>query len=569
MKKITVRTLSIAASLVAAAAVSGTSSAYAAADKDISALDLSVILKSNVFTYTGNPVCPEYMLTNGATGWTSGEYKCADYTIDYRYNIDAGTGSVVAVGTGDYSGQQTLATFTINPMNVTDIPDFKLSVEAAQYTGKPVLPDVEIASGYRTLRESVDYTVSALNNIDVGYGVSSVKFKGNYTGDYLTCFRIDYAPIIHLTGSQEGAGNVLKWDKVECDEISVYRYDEKSNSDILLGTADGNEFIDTAAPQFSDCRYTVKTRYTYNGKEYYSTSKPCTVSTTLNAPKLDVVLENGTAELSWNSNPDADGYFVYMDGVSVATVSDRSTVSYTINDIDPSDKHTFSVASFALHDGQFVVSPQSEQKALGQDPATEPATDPVQEQSVLANAKKGDRRSFKIINSQKQTDSLYATVTLTDNDFAILEKFAKEHFNDNMTDTDKLIYTLEWINRNTKYASTSADWSRINGKSYVEAIFNLKTGQCLQYNGAMVSMMRYLGYEANMVLGWRGTWPSNYWQHFWGEIEIDGTKYMIETGNYGKSGGWGFFLAPYNYTDGKYIINCKNMQADFGGWWYY
>lgn len=569
MKKIIIRTLSIAASLVAAAAVSNTSSAFAAADKDVSSLNLGVTLKNNVFTYTGSPICPEYMLTNGDTGWTSGEYKGNGYTIDYRYNISAGTGRIVAIGTGDYSGQQTLATFTINPMHVTNIPNFKLSVETAKYTGKPVLPDVDIASGYYSLRESVDYTVSAVNNTAVGYAVSSVKFKGNYTGDYLTCFRIDYAPISHLTGSQEAAGNVLKWDKVDCDEISVYRYDEKSNSDILLGTADGNEFVDTAAPQFSDCRYTVKTRYTYNGEQYYSTSKPCTVATTLNAPKLDVASDNGAADLSWNSNPDADGYFVYMDGVSVATISDRSAAFYTVNDIDPSDKHTFSVASYKILNGQFVMSPKSEEQTISEDLIRDPVQEAPQEQSVLAKAKKGDRRSFTITNSQKQTDSLYATVTLSDNDFAILEKFAKEHFNDNMTDTDKLIYTLEWINRNTKYASTSADWSRISKKSYVEAIFSLKTGQCAQYNGAMVSMMRYLGYKANMVLGWRGTWPSNYWQHFWGEIEIDGTKYMIETGNYGKSGSWSFFLAPYNYTDGKYIINCKNMQADFGGWWYY
>lgn len=565
MKKLIVRTLSFAASLAAVIAINGTSSAYAAADKDVSSLNLSVMLKNNAFTYTGSPICPEYTVVGSNTGWTSGEYKGTNYTIGYRYNINAGTGRIVATGTGGYSGQETLATFTIAPMNVKSIPDFKIDVGEAAYTGKPVLPYVEVASGFRTLKESVDYTVSAVRNTNVGYAVATVKFIGNYTGEHVTSFKVDYAPINHFSVRQEAGGNVLKWDKVKCDKISVYRHDLKTNSDILIGTTTNDEFIDTSAPQFSEFQYFVQSQATYNGKQYYSKSKVCSVSTTLNAPRLEVALENGAARLSWNRNPDAQGYIIFMDDTSVASISDKNTTTYTVNNINPSDKHKFSMVSFTTRNGKFVQSPRSEERSTYEEPVKEIP----EEQKILDKAKKGDRRSFKLINSQKEKDSLYATIKLTDNDFAILEKFAKEHFTEDMTDSEKLLYTLEWINMNTKYASSSSDWNKIGNKSYVDAIFNLKLGQCAQYNGAMVSMMRYLGYEANLILGWRGSWPSNYWQHLWGEIEIDGTKYLIETGNYGRSGGWSFFLVPYNRADGRYIINCKNIELDYGGWWYY
>ena len=103
-----------------------------------------------------------------------------------------------------------------------------------------------------------------------------------------------------------------------------------------------------------------------------------------------------------------------------------------------------------------------------------------------------------------------------------------------------------------------SDWNQISGKSFVEAIFKYKKGQCAQYNGAMACMMAYLGYNVRIVQGYRGTWNTNYWQHFWVEIPLYGVNYIMETGNYGKNGSWMYFLAPYKYTSG-YIRNCKNM----------
>lgn len=560
MKKLKIWAASIVASLCAFFFINGSFSAHASsAGKDVSTLNLGVKLKENVFTYNGGLIEPEYMLTNGETGWINKEYQSDNYTIGYRYNINAGTGRIVAVGKGEYSGQTTLATFTILPLNVNDIQDFTFNIGAAAYTGKPSLPCMEIANGARELKENIDYTISATNNINIGYTMGTVNFCGNYTGSIPIYFKVDYAPINHFTARTSSDGVVLKWDNVNCDKISIFRYDVKNKTTKVFNMTSGSEFTDTTAPQMSDCIYSVQTKAAYNGTQYTSTSYSRIVTTGLNAPNPRLTVSNDTVTLSWDSNPDATGYMVYMDGGITATLRADST-TYTVSGAAASGKHTFAVSAFASLNETAVFSPRSKQISTQQSTSAET--------SVLRNAKKTDQMSFTITDSQKQTNSLYATVTLSNDDIAILAKFAKEHFTDDMSDSDKLRYTLNWINRNTNYAQSQSDWNKIAKSSYVDAIFNKKTGQCAQYNGAMVSMMRYLGYEANMVLGWRGTWPSNYWQHFWGEIEIDGTKYMIEVGNYGKSGSWSYFLAPYNRTDGKYIINCKNMQAS-GGWYYY
>lgn len=69
--------------------------------------------------------------------------------------------------------------------------------------------------------------------------------------------------------------------------------------------------------------------------------------------------------------------------------------------------------------------------------------------------------------------------------------------------------------------------------------------------------MVYLGYDAYIIQGYRGTYKGNHWQHFWCEVNINGTKYLMETGNK-KDGDWWYFLTPYKYTSG-YIMNCKDV----------
>lgn len=118
----------------------------------------------------------------------------------------------------------------------------------------------------------------------------------------------------------------------------------------------------------------------------------------------------------------------------------------------------------------------------------------------------------------------------------------------------KAQYTLEWINQNVHYAKGS-DYNKIASRSYVDAIFNKKAGQCLQYNGAYAMMLTYLGFEARIIQGWRGT-PKNKWSHYWCEMKIDGKWYLMETGNNEDSGDWMHFCQTYRNAGG-YMLNGK------------
>lgn len=158
-------------------------------------------------------------------------------------------------------------------------------------------------------------------------------------------------------------------------------------------------------------------------------------------------------------------------------------------------------------------------------------------------------KSFRVYNIQGKKTTSY-TYAMSKNDLSILKAFAKEHFTDGMSAAKKVAYTMQWIHSNVTYASSSASWNKISGKSWVEAIFKYQTGQCVQYNGALACMMAYLGYDSSLVQGYRTSHYGSTWQHFWAQVEIEDTTYLMEAGNYGKSGKWYYLCAKYSETKG-------------------
>ena len=170
----------------------------------------------------------------------------------------------------------------------------------------------------------------------------------------------------------------------------------------------------------------------------------------------------------------------------------------------------------------------------------------VQTEDDLLNKVKG-APSYSFTVENKQGGSSW-TNYITDNDVSILKEFADRNFTKNMTGAEKIRTTLDWIHYNVKYAENE-DWNEIASCTFVDAIFRHKKGQCAQYNGALISMMNWLGYDSRLILGYRGYWD-NKWQHFWGEVTINGKKYIMETGNEGRNGSWQYFLTEVEYTSG-------------------
>ena len=133
--------------------------------------------------------------------------------------------------------------------------------------------------------------------------------------------------------------------------------------------------------------------------------------------------------------------------------------------------------------------------------------------------------------------SLVPEFELTDDDIKTIERFAAEHFAPSMTLTQKLWITLQWIHKQVTYAYDYPP--EVYLTTYADTIFNHKLGQCLQYNGAMASVLAYFGFDVYMCKGCTKSGS----QHFWTEVLIGGKRYYVETGNFGKNGKWQrFFL---------------------------
>ena len=76
--------------------------------------NLTVTLSNNAYTYDGKSKTPEVVVKDGIKKLTLNK----DYTIEYKDNINAGTGKVIITGKRNYSGSTT-KTFTINKATAT------------------------------------------------------------------------------------------------------------------------------------------------------------------------------------------------------------------------------------------------------------------------------------------------------------------------------------------------------------------------------------------------------------------------------------------------------------------
>lgn len=128
-------------------------------------------------------------------GLTLGE----DYTVSYKNNLNAGTGTVIITGLGSIGGSVERE-FTIQPLDFgtsySSNVIIQLSKGSYPYTGQVIVPELEVYSTrfHCYLEEGVDYTVSSDGKIP-DYGWVYVNGIGNYTGQVKQKFTITKAPI--------------------------------------------------------------------------------------------------------------------------------------------------------------------------------------------------------------------------------------------------------------------------------------------------------------------------------------------------------------------------------------
>lgn len=147
---------------------------------------------NEVFTYTGQENQPKPTLLLNEVELKEG----VDYEISYENNVDAGTGSIVVKGIGNFCDKATVE-FKILPRELHDVI---LSATQAQiYTGAELKPDIQAAYGEQSLKNGTDYSLTYENNINVGTAGITVTGMGNYTGEVKISFKIQPKSITETT----------------------------------------------------------------------------------------------------------------------------------------------------------------------------------------------------------------------------------------------------------------------------------------------------------------------------------------------------------------------------------
>ena len=132
-----------------------------------------------------------------------------DYTVSYQDNVNAGQGTIVIIGKGNFSGS-VYQYFTIKRRNVSN-----LKIECAsyvKYTGKARVPKIVVKDGTKVLEKNKDYEIYLSNNKNAGTATISVYGKGNYVGKKFGYFRITYIGTKVLMGDVDGDGSVTITD---------------------------------------------------------------------------------------------------------------------------------------------------------------------------------------------------------------------------------------------------------------------------------------------------------------------------------------------------------------------
>ena len=126
---------------------------------------ISTRLSGTSFDYTGTSITPALIdphITIGSANYDL--IEGTDYTVAYYNNLNAGQGSAIVTGKGNYTGTATYL-FTINPLSLetatVTIPQTRYA-----YTGAAITPEPTVTLNGKTLTKGTDYNVSYSYNVN-------------------------------------------------------------------------------------------------------------------------------------------------------------------------------------------------------------------------------------------------------------------------------------------------------------------------------------------------------------------------------------------------------------------
>ena len=234
--------------------------------KEIADLTISGINES--YEWTGTEIVPAAVITDN--GYTL--VKDADYSVEYKNNIDAGMATAIITGIGDnYKGTKTIQFGITAAIIVSKLPVSGINASYT-WTGKAIVPSVSIQG----LKKDIDYTVSVSNNINVGTATVKITGKGNYKGTMTRAFSIipKSTKVSKIKAAKKKI--TVRWKK-QTKETTGYQiqYSLKKNFSSKTKTIDikknkTTKKIIKKLKSKKTCYVRVRAYKTINGVKYYS-----------------------------------------------------------------------------------------------------------------------------------------------------------------------------------------------------------------------------------------------------------------------------------------------------------
>lgn len=303
-------------------------------------------------TYTTSAITPEPTVKVGNTVLK----KDVHYTVRWGNDVNVGTASLTVTGIGAYGGTKIvnyrIIAKSIARCSVSDVSN-------RSYTGKVQTPGVVVKDGKKVLAEGNDYTVSYLNNKNIGTATITVIGKGNYSGSVVKKFDIVSAPITGLKASnQKKTTAKLSWAKASnITGYQVYTNDAKKR------VAQTTKTSVTIKKLKSGTTYKYKVRtYTKIGKvTYYGDFKTITFAT--QPEKVAATVKSSktkTAVVSWKKVAGSNGYEIYCSTSKkgtyqpVAYILRNNVLNYTQTGLKKGKTYYYRVRAYRSIDGKKV-----------------------------------------------------------------------------------------------------------------------------------------------------------------------------------------------------------------------
>ncbi len=229
-------------------------------------------------TITVTPARAEYQLTSAVreanatfvvkdTQRNTTLRQNTDYEVTYIDNTQAGTGTAVISGIGNYSGQIT-AEFVIK-----DQAEFFTvgQISNQVYNSMSKTPAPTVSYNGRRLVLNEDYTLAYRNNVNVGTAIITITGKGKYfTGSKTVNFYIVPAKVSGFKSSAQTYNSVsLKWTQM--NNATGYQIYDASTNKLIKTITSYSTVIYTKGSLSSvkNYKYKIRAYTTIGGMNYY------------------------------------------------------------------------------------------------------------------------------------------------------------------------------------------------------------------------------------------------------------------------------------------------------------